>query len=173
MKMTMDKLLSILLLVFVGSLGLADEKATPSRKDRLQRALFAEEAEKNLTEAAAEYERLVQEYTDGRKIALSALYRLAEVRRKQERNEEAAALYKRVVAEFPESQEARMSRENLTALGIELAGVPTRIPDDPEETKELRRLMLLAKSSPERVWDEVPLDHQNKISPLSMAARRG
>jgi hypothetical protein len=92
-------------------------------------------------------------------------------------NDDAAKLYLRVASEFPETPEARLSRENLTAMGVGLPAIPNRIPDDPDETKELRRLMMLAKNSPERMWDEVPLALNDAggqtTSPLSKAARRG
>lgn len=176
MRKTIITALTFILIFAEGFLH-ADEAGAITNKARLQRALFAEEAERDLPKAAKEYEQLVEEYTEARKIGLSALYRLAEVRRKQKRNDEAAKLYLRVVSEFPETPEARLSGGNLTALGVDLPLVPNRIPDDPDETKELRRLMMLAKNSPERMWDEVPMALNNvgnqTTSPLSKAARRG
>ncbi len=177
MRTTLITALVFILILAQGGKLPGDEIKPASEKARLQKALFAEEAERDLPKAAAEYEKLVEEYTEARKVGLSALYRLAEVRRKQERNEEAAKLYLRVTGEFPESAEARLSRENLAAMGVGLPAVPNRIPDDPDETKELRRLMMLARNSPEKVWDAVPLalndSGDQTTSPLSKAARRG
>jgi len=177
MRTTITTALAMILILAQFSTLLGEEIGKPSDKVRLQQALFAEEAERDLPKAAREYELLVEEYTESRKIGLSALYRLAEVRRKQKRNDDAAKLYLRIASEFPETPEARLSRENLTAMGVGLPAAPKRIPDDPDETKELRRLMMLAKNSPERMWDEVPLALNNTgsqtTSPLSKAARRG
>jgi ankyrin repeat protein len=177
MRTTITTALAILLILAQFRTLLGEEAGNPSEKVRLQQALFAEEAERDLPKAAREYELLVEEYTVARRIGLSALYRLAEVRRKQKRNDDAAKLYLRIVSEFPDDPEARLSRENLTAMGVGLPAAPNRIPDDPDETKELRRLMMLAKNSPERMWDEVPLALNNignqTTSPLSKAARRG
>ena len=177
MRTTITTALAVILILAQFNILFGEEVGKPTDKVRLQQALFAEEAERNLPKAAKEYELLVEEYTEARRIGLSALYRLAEVRRKQKRNDDASKLYLRIVSEFPDEPEARLSRENLTALGVGLPDAPSRIPDDPDETKELRRLMMLARNSSERVWEEVPLALNNggyqTTSPLSKAARRG
>lgn len=133
-------------------------------KTILQEALFAEEAEQELDKAAAGYEKLIKQYDSQRNYALAALYRLAEVRRKQKRNDDAAKLYQRILEEFPDSDpQARLSTENLAAMGIVAAASPElKIPDDPDETKELRRLMMLAENKPDQVWSDYPLENASE-----------
>ena len=157
-------------LTIVASLGLgashADEESAPVKraKELLATGLFAEEAEKKLEEASANYLKIIEDFDKQREFAVAALYRLAEVRRKQKRKDDAVQIYQRIVARFPDAEpQARLSRENLAAMGIAVTG-PTVVPDDPEETKQLRRLMMLAENSPEQVW---------KGGPLSLAARKG
>lgn len=129
--------------------------ADDDAKALLQQALFAEEAEQKLDEAAAGYQKLISQFDAQRTYAVAAIYRLAEVRRKQQRNDEAAKLYQRILAEFPDAvPQARLSKENLSAMGI-AANPADRTPPaplDPEEEKELRRLTMLAENSPERAW---------------------
>ena len=71
---------------------LAAQDASPSLEQLLQDALFAEEATQDLDQAAISYEKLLEAYRSQRQFAATALFRLAEVRRKQERPEEAAKL---------------------------------------------------------------------------------
>ena len=135
-------------------------EAREEAKSLLQDALFAEEAEQKLDKAAATYEKLIQQYDDQRAFAVAALFRLAEVRRKQQRNDDAAKLYQRILAEFPDaSPQARLSRENLSAMGVAATPGDRTPPEplDPEEAKELRRLTMIAENSPERLWDREPL----------------
>lgn len=85
MRTTITTALAIILILAQFSTLSGEEVGKPTDKVRLQQALFAEEAERDLPKAAREYELLVEEYTAARRIGLSALYRLAEVRRKQKR----------------------------------------------------------------------------------------
>jgi hypothetical protein len=147
--------------LFLGLPALRGQDAPPppvDAKTLLQQGLFAEEAEQQLDKAAASYEQIIAEFDRQRDFAVAALYRLAEVRRKQERNGDAATLFQRILAEFPEADpQARLSRENLTAMGIAIAPTGRAVPDDPEETSELRRLMMLAEVRPDHVWSGSPL----------------
>lgn len=145
-------------------------------KSILQKGLFAEEAEQDFDNATKHYEKLIADFDAQRAFAVAALYRLAEVRRKQERNNDAAVLYQRILAEFPSADpQARLSRENLKAMGIAIASTEKEAPKDPVEEKELRRLAMLAENNPERIWDEVVLSPhtKRKENPLSRAARLG
>ena len=87
----------------------------------LRDSLYEEEATRDLTKAAAGYEALLAAWNEVRPTAAAALFRLAEVRRKQDRKEEAVGLYERLLREFPEMEvQGRMARENLAALGVRL-----------------------------------------------------
>jgi ankyrin repeat protein len=161
-------------MVFCGSLI---EAAAQDAKTILQEGLFAEEAEQKLDKAAASYEKIIGQYDAQRTYAVAALYRLAEVRRKQERNDDAAVLYKRILEEFSDADpQARLSKENLIAMGVAVEPAQS-MPNDPDEDKELRRLMMLAENRPEKVWEPVPQAINNSgsatMSVLSKAARLG
>ncbi len=156
--------------------------APPSASDLntlLRDALFEEEANRDLTKAAAGYEALLAKWNEQRQVAAAALFRLAEVRRKQDRKDDAIKLYQRLVTEFPDiDPQARLARENLTALGVkEPAAGTAPLPSDPEEEKELRRLMMLVENSPDKVLEPVPWPESGvkdgKIGALSNAAMRG
>lgn len=172
-----EKILKTILVTFAvflpGTIHAEDAKTL------LQQGLFAEEAEQKLDKAAANYEQIIESYDSRREYAIAALYRLAEVRRKQKRNDDAAILYKRIVTDFPDADpQARLSRENLKAMGISVSETVSEIPNDPDEDKELRRLMILAENSPQRIWEKVPPQlppnmSSHDISPLANAAWQG
>ena len=123
----------------------------------LRDALYEEEATRDLTKAAAGYEALLAQWAGQRSMAAAALYRLAEVRRKQDRKADAIALHQRLVAEFPDIEpHARLSRENLAALGATApasASPPAAATTDPliseEEATALQRVKKLAAQSPD------------------------
>lgn len=95
-----------------------NKASQPDLRTLLRDALFEEEATRDLTKAAAGYEALLAAWNEQRPTAAAALYRLAEVRRKQDRKDDAIALYQRLLREFPDIEpHARLARENLTALG--------------------------------------------------------
>ena len=145
-------------------------------KALLQQGLFAEEAEQNLEEAAGKYEAIIARYDARRHYAVAALFRLAEVRRKQKHNDGAAKLYQRILTEFPESDpQARLSRENLAAMGIVVTPPGQAAPPDPEEERELRRLMMFNANTPARLNEPFrPNEGSNRrIKPLPYAASKG
>ncbi|MEZ5329105.1 MAG: tetratricopeptide repeat protein [Verrucomicrobiales bacterium] len=108
-----------LLLGIVGLLGIVSVTWAQDTKSLLQQGLFAEEAEGKLEKAAASYQQIIDDYDAGRAFAVAAIYRLAEVRRKQEQNDQAAQLYQRILAEFAGADpQARLSRENLAAMRV-------------------------------------------------------
>jgi ankyrin repeat protein len=130
-----------------------------SLQSLLRDALFEEEASRDLTKAAAGYEALLAQWDKQRALAASALYRLAEVRRKQDRKADAIKLYQRLVTEFPDiDPHARLSRENLTALGDKGAAAPSAAADpaatatlDASEAATLAMVQKLAVESPDRL----------------------
>jgi hypothetical protein len=138
-----------LLIVLVSMLGLGSSWAQDSRT-LLRDGLFAEESEGDLTTAAAKYEALVKRYGEERKLAAVALYRLAEVRRRQDRKEDAVKLYEKLLLEFVGVEpQGKMAKENLLALGGKMPAVLSGVMDD--EEMELVRLKKLALTSPDVV----------------------
>jgi len=77
----------------------------------VQRGLFEEEANHNLDAAMQSYEAAIKLHDKDRKLAATAIFRLGECYRKQNKTEEANAQFKRIVTEFPDQKElADLSR---------------------------------------------------------------
>jgi ankyrin repeat protein len=124
-----------------------------SLKLLLRDALFEEEASRDLTKAAAGYEALLTKWAEQRTVAATALYRLAEVRRKQDKKEEAIALYRRFLTEFADVEpQAKMCQENLLVLGAP-ATAPAVAGKTPvassDEAAALARAQKLSAESPD------------------------
>ena len=130
--------------------ALTARAAEPPLRDLLRDGLYTEEVTRDPEAAAKQYEQLLTRYSEQRDFAAAALFRLAEVRRKQDRKEDAIQLYQRLLTEFPgAATETKLARENLIALsGEPLAKDNLEQPMD-EEFLELLRLRKLAKTSPD------------------------
>ena len=76
----------------------------PPVRDLLRDGLYAEEVTRDPGAAAKNYEQVLARYSEQRAFAASALFRLAEVRRKQDRKDDAIQLYQRLLAEFPNAE---------------------------------------------------------------------
>ncbi len=147
----------------------AQEPASENLEALLREALFQEEAARDLDQAAASYEALLEQYEKQRRFAATALFRLAEVHRKRSQPDEAIALYRRLLREFPEHDPlARLSRENLLALGARAIDTPAVPVLDPE-AQEIARLKKLLEQSPDRL---TAVDAEG-WTPLHLAAREG
>lgn len=140
--------------------------ADPDLRELLRDALYTEEVTRDPEAAAKQYEALLSKHDAQRAFAASALFRLAEVRRKQDRKDEAIALYQRLLREFPAAEaEGKLARENLAAMGAE-APVPGDKGSD-EETLELQRLEAFETSSPDLLADPTILTRAiSKNQPL-------
>ncbi len=104
----------VAILVAVASPGRAQERLA----DQLRKGIAEEETSQNLEKAIQAYQSIVARYDEDRKVAGSAVFRLAECYRKAGRLEQAIAAYRRVVREFPDQQAmAETSRQQLAALG--------------------------------------------------------
>ncbi|HET6408405.1 MAG TPA: ankyrin repeat domain-containing protein, partial [Chthoniobacteraceae bacterium] len=136
----------------------------------LQEGLFEEEANRNLDKASTAYEALIQSFDKDRQYAATALFRLAEIRTKQNRKEEALALFQRVLAEFANIDPvARISRERIVALGGSAAPLPAVDASIGEkESAEIARLRDLVKNSPDLL--NSPKDG---VTPLAQIAHEG
>src|SRR5262245_1394674 len=78
-----------------GAVGATNEVA-----GALQRGLFEEEANHNFQAALQAYQSAVESYDQSRKLAATALFRLAEIYRKLGQTNEATAQYQRLVRDF-------------------------------------------------------------------------
>jgi hypothetical protein len=82
--------------------------------DQLKKGIVQEEANQNAEKAIQAYQAIVAQYDEDRKVAATALYRLAECYRKTGLRTEAQAAYQRVVREFADqSALADSSRRQL------------------------------------------------------------
>lgn len=127
----------------------ADE---PALSEMLRDALYTEEVARDPGKAAEQYEELLARHDAQKTFAAAALFRLAEVRRKQDLKDEAIQLYQRLIAEFPNAEtEIKLARENLAALGGKMPATATAEPD--AEAAELARLRGLADTSPDLLLD--------------------
>lgn len=135
--------------------SIARAEETPLR-DLLRDGLYAEEVTRDAEAAAKHYEQVLARHVEQRAFAASALFRLAEVRRKQDRKEDAIQLYQRLLAEFPDAKpESQLARENLAALGGDVPAPAAAAGDD--ESRELTRLNTLAKTAPDILLDPATL----------------
>jgi ankyrin repeat protein len=142
-----------LLLALTASLLPLRAQDQPDLRTLLRDALFTEEVTRDAEKAAQQYEQLLARHAEHQAFAATALFRLAEVRRKQNRNDEAIALYQRLIREFPTATtEVKLATENLATLGAKPLDPTTPSPID-EDTRELRRLQKWVESSPDRLKD--------------------
>ncbi|HEY5910392.1 MAG TPA: ankyrin repeat domain-containing protein [Verrucomicrobiae bacterium] len=92
--------------------------ATIDLTTTLQKALFEEEANHNLDAAIQLYQSVVTQFDKDRKLAATAVFRLAECYRKQGNTNDATAQYERVLREFADqTQLTGLSRQCLATLG--------------------------------------------------------
>jgi ankyrin repeat protein len=137
----------------------AAETPEPPLRDLLRDGLYAEEVANDPAAATRHYEQILARFEEQRPLAANALFRLAELYRKTERKDDAIALYQRVLAQFPDATpQATLARTRLGTLGVQAvatppntspAATPAAEPVEDEETKEIRRLTELAKTSPD------------------------
>jgi ankyrin repeat protein len=92
--------LFVTVLVFAANTFAADPLT-----ERLQRGLFEEEANRNLDAAIKEYQSVVTQADEQRKVVATALFRLGECYRKLGRTNEAAAFYQRITRDFSEQEQ--------------------------------------------------------------------
>jgi ankyrin repeat protein len=125
--------------------------ADPAPEDLLRQGLFEEEANRDFDKAADRYRAVIAAHDRQRAHAATATFRLAEIARKKQDKDAAAAAFRTVIERFPEQEGlARLSRENLAALGM----APTS-PDDPAppaddpEADQISRLREIARNSPD------------------------
>ena len=90
----------VMALVLVSNAGAAD-----TLTEKLQRGLFEEEANHNLDAAIKEYQSVVAQSDEQRKVIATALFRLGECYRKLGKTNEANAQYQRILRDFSEQEQ--------------------------------------------------------------------
>lgn len=163
----------ILLIVALGFSTL--HAADPTSEDLLRQGLFEEEANHDLDKAAGHYRAVITAHDRQRTLAASATFRLGEIARKKNDKDAAAAAFRTVAERFPEQAElARLSRENLAALGVNLPSAektdapPAVVANDPEDA-EIARLKDIARNSP----DLIDGPNSDGWRPMHLAAKNG
>lgn len=144
-----------------------------SSEDRLRQGLYEEEANRDFVKAAESYRAVIAAHDRQRSLAATATFRLGEIARKKNDKEAAAAAFRTVAERFPEQTDlARLSRENLSALGmstIVASEAPPAAQTTDAEEIEIARLQATARNSPDL------LDGANEIGwrPIHLAAEKG
>jgi hypothetical protein len=126
--------------------------ATNDLTAALQRGLFEEEANHNLSAAIQAYESVITQFDRDRKLAATAIFRLGECYRKQGMTNQANAQYDRLLREFADQTTlAELSRQNRTALGG-AQPAPGVLVAEAEAASLEAQLARFGKMSPEERW---------------------
>lgn len=125
--------------------------AADALTERLQRGLFEEEANRNLDAAIKEYQSVVTQADEQRKVVATALFRLGECYRKLGRTNDASAQYQRILRDFSEQEPlVKLSRELLGVKAVAaLPGTVETASLTQAEAEELARVKTLARNSPD------------------------
>ena len=95
---------------------LALSSAAQGLAETLRKGILEEESKQNLNGAIQAYQSVLTQFDSQRKIAATALFRMAESYRKLGKNAEATAAYSRLVREFPDQGKlVEQSRTHLPA----------------------------------------------------------
>lgn len=122
--------------------------AETALNDLLRQGLYAEEVSRDPATAAAQYEQILARFQGQQAIAATALFRLAEVRRQQDKKADAIKLYQQLLTDFPTAEaEAKLARQYLTELGGKIPEAGLAVVD--EEEREIARLTQLKAASPD------------------------
>jgi len=137
----------------------------------LQKGLFEEEANHNLTAAIQAYQDVVTRFDKDRKLAATAVFRLGECYRKQGNTNEAQVYYERVVREFPDQEQLVTLSRSYLGTPAAAAGVEDLAParSTMAERNEVGRIQALIKDSP----DLINAKDVQQQTPLHKAAAAG
>jgi ankyrin repeat protein len=104
-------------LIFLLALATMARAATNDLTGLLQKGLFEEEANRDLTAAIANYQSLTNAFDKDRQLAATAIFRLGECYRKLGKTNEAVVQYERILHDFNDQQTlVTLSQQNLTGL---------------------------------------------------------
>ena len=99
--------------------------ATNDAASTLQKGLFEEEANQNLSAAIESYKAVANQFEKDRKLAATAVFRLGECYRKQGATNDAAIQYEKVLRDFSDQpQLVTLSRQQLRAFGTAPPAAP-------------------------------------------------
>ena len=119
----MKTLSSLLVLLWLAAVP-AVAAATDALNDALRRGLLAEEAQRDLPAAVAAYAEAVRAGDDLRAPMATALFRLAESRRRLGQTNEALGHYRRLLREFPDQTNlVSLARRHVPKAAIRSRGV--------------------------------------------------
>lgn len=146
------------LFVSAGAQGAQDPLAEALRKGVVQ-----EETNQNLDAAIQSYQSVLAQFGEERNTAATALFRLAECYRKQEKNDLAAAAYKRVAAEFADQTKLAQQSQAVLAQTFKVA-TPQAAGTSNPQTEEARRryretiLAQIKAAQAQMAWEQKKFD---------------
>ena len=153
---------------------MAQEEKETTIEEKFRDALYLEEVKGDSSKALKVYEALTGQFDRDRNLAATALYRQGECLRKLNRHEEAAVCYQKVLSLYSDQEQvARLSRENLKSLGIEIAGNTEPkggvSKGSDEQDREIARLAKIIRDSP----DLLNASSGEQLPPLLQASEKG
>jgi ankyrin repeat protein len=172
MKLKPDLVLAAALLFLpIGGLRAAETELAGA----LQKGLFEEEANHNLTAAKESYQAVVGKFDEDRKLAATAVFRLGECYRKEGKTAEANQQYERILREF--SDQTDLVKSSQTALGPRAASAQAASPvegaarsAESEEDAAIRSLTKFLQDSPDMINSDKGKD---EMTPLQEAVSKG
>jgi tetratricopeptide (TPR) repeat protein len=140
----MRTVLAVVMLVGAAALAGAQDRLA----DQLKKGIVQEETNQNPDKAVQAYKAIVAQYDEDRKVAATALYRLAECYRKAGMRAEAQAAYQRVVREFGDQPALADSsrRQLLDTFGVS----ELRTTRESQEMLRMQRDLTAAREELER-----------------------
>src|SRR5215204_2792954 len=108
--------------VFIILVWVSMASAAESPTEKLQRGLFEEEANHNLPAAIKEYQAIIAQSDEQRKVTATALFRLAECHRKLGQTNEANTTYQQLLREYPEQEQLVQMAEKLSPSAVGKSG---------------------------------------------------
>lgn len=130
-KFRISLLAAACLAAFADTLAAAEPLSGP-----LEKGLLAEEVHQNLDAAIQEYQSVLTQFTEQRKIAATALFRLGECYRKLGNSSQAAVQFERLIRDFPDQTNlVQLSRKFFTDAGRTAVAAGASSPSQPSEAE--------------------------------------
>ena len=103
-------------------------RAQVSTAETFRKAVLEEESQHNLAAAVSGYQQVVAAFDEERKIAATALFRLAECQRKLHHDNQAKAAYQRIVREFADQDKLVELSRTILAATYKITATPGALP---------------------------------------------